>query len=126
MALEEAQKSFIEKRVTELGSLEEVMSFYTPGCEVYKYALKMVKKLGLPEIHPEGVSKFVLPPQPGRENYVKFKRISPTSYIDEQSEKKKKVYHKRAAKTEVNVNVHPVEVNNLYQDALNKVLSESR
>jgi len=41
------QKDFIEKKVKEIGKLEEVKTFYNLDDEVSKYALKVAKNLKL-------------------------------------------------------------------------------
>lgn len=48
--LDKDQRSFIEKKVKDLGSLEEVKKFYRLDDAVSGFALKTAKKLKLPEL----------------------------------------------------------------------------
>ena len=44
--LEDFQKTYIEKKIKKLGSLEAVKKFYHKACLVTRYALSVAKKEG--------------------------------------------------------------------------------
>lgn len=126
MGLGDDQKDFIEKRVKELGSVEEVTNFYTPDCAVWDYAVKMAKKLKLPELHPEDLPKFVLPPQAGRELLSPHRPriLTPTNSQNGTNKISKKKPKKTPEKTRKTQIVENEVGQDLYKDAINKIVEK--
>lgn len=110
MALDEAQKDFIRKRVDELGSEEEVNLFYCNKDKVADFAKKVAKTLNLPKLHPKERKKFKPERQIGRE--INLKPLS--TLAGRESLKEKKIISERK--------VEESKIQNLYQGAINRVL----